>query len=70
MSQLALRRNELLKLLTIIDMPKPKGQKNTKNKAKHSKLMANKINKKKAGVAARKEKLKAIVKRAKGEDVE
>ena len=46
-------------------MPKPKGQKNTKNKAKHAKLMANKVNKKKAGVAARKAKLKAIVKRAK-----
>ena len=48
-------------------MPKPKGQKNTKNKAKHSKLMAKKVNKKKAEVAERKERLKAIVKRAKGE---
>jgi len=48
-------------------MPKPKGQKNTKNKAKHSKLMAKKVNKKKASVAARKEKLQAIVKKAKGE---
>ncbi|MBD3863707.1 MAG: hypothetical protein ACI9NI_000303 [Olleya marilimosa] len=42
-------------------MPKPKGQKNTKNKAKHSKLMAKKINKKKKEEAARKERLKAIV---------
>ncbi|MEM5540453.1 MULTISPECIES: hypothetical protein [unclassified Olleya] len=42
-------------------MPKPKGQKNTKNKAKHSKLMAKKINKKKKEEATRKEKLKAIV---------
>ena len=42
-------------------MPKPKGQKNTKNKAKHSKLMAKKINKKKNEEAARKERLKAIV---------
>ena len=42
-------------------MPKPKGQKNTKNKAKHSKLMAKKIKKKKKEEAARKERLKAIV---------
>ncbi|MEL0645149.1 hypothetical protein V6251_12210 [Olleya sp. Ti.3.14] len=42
-------------------MPKPKGQKNTKNKAKHSKLMAKKNNKKKKEEATRKEKLKAIV---------
>ncbi|RAJ16949.1 hypothetical protein [Olleya aquimaris] len=44
-------------------MPKPKGQKNTKNKAKHSKLMARKINKKKKEAALRKEKLKAIIDR-------
>jgi len=31
-----------------LDMAKPIGQKNTKNKAKHSRLMAQKINKKKA----------------------
>jgi hypothetical protein len=48
-------------------MPKPKGQKNTKNKAKHSKLMARKVNKQKAETAARKKRLKEIVKRAKGE---
>jgi len=42
-------------------MPKPKGQKNTKNKAKHSKLMAKKINKKKKEEATRKERLKVIV---------
>ncbi len=44
-------------------MPKPKGQKNTKNKAKHSKLMAKKINKKKKEAATRKERLKEIVKK-------
>ena len=48
-------------------MPKPKGQKNTKNKAKHSKLMARKVNKQKAATASRKKRLKEIVKRAKGE---
>ncbi|WGD34914.1 hypothetical protein [Olleya sp. YS] len=42
-------------------MPKPKGQKNTKNKAKHSNLMARKINKKKKEEALRKEKLRAII---------
>jgi len=36
--------------------------KNTKNKAKHSKLMAQKKNKKKAEEALRKERLKAIIK--------
>ena len=46
-------------------MPKPKGQKNTKNKAKHSKLMARKINKKKEEKVLRKERLKAIIKKAK-----
>ncbi|QXP59495.1 MULTISPECIES: hypothetical protein [unclassified Olleya] len=49
-------------------MPKPKGQKNTKNKAKHTKLMAKKINKKKKEVLTRKERLKAIVKQSKVED--
>ena len=48
-------------------MPKPKGQKNTKNKAKHSKLMARKINKQKAEAQLRKARLKEIVKRAKGD---
>ncbi len=46
-------------------MPKPKGQKNTKNKAKHSKLMARKINKLKKEDALRKERLKAIIEKAK-----
>ncbi|SDS16402.1 hypothetical protein SAMN04515667_1553 [Formosa sp. Hel1_31_208] len=47
-------------------MPKPKGQKNGNNKAKHSKLMAQKKNKKKAEEVLRKERLKAIIKKAKG----
>ncbi|MDG5491367.1 hypothetical protein [Psychroserpens sp. SPM9] len=46
-------------------MPKPKGQKNGKNKAKHSKLMAQKKNKIKAEKETRKERLKAIIKKAK-----
>lgn len=45
-------------------MPKPKGQKNTKNKAKHSKLMAQKANKKKAEATLRKNRLKEIIKRS------
>jgi hypothetical protein len=45
-------------------MPKPKGQKNGKNKAKHSKLMAQKKNKLKAEKDARKERLKSIIKKA------
>ncbi|MBL7559427.1 hypothetical protein JAO71_06360 [Olleya sp. YSTF-M6] len=49
-------------------MPKPKGQKNTKNKAKHSKLMAKKINKKKKEELLRKQRLKAIIKGASKED--
>ena len=48
-------------------MPKPKGQKNTKNKAKHTKLLNRKINKKKAEETHRKERLKAIIKKAKEE---
>jgi len=48
-------------------MPKPKGQKNTKNKAKHSKLMAQKVSKQKAEIALRKKRLKEIVKRAQEE---
>ena len=39
-------------------------EKNTKNKAKHNKLMARKKNKLKADEALRKERLKAIVKKA------
>ncbi len=46
-------------------MAKPKGQKNTKNKAKHTKLLDKKINKQKAEIALRKERLKAIIKKAK-----
>ena len=46
-------------------MPKPKGQKNTNNKAKHSKLIAQKKNKLKKETETRKERLKAIIKRAK-----
>ncbi len=46
-------------------MPKPKGQKNTKNKAKHTKLLNRKINKKKTEEALRKERLKAIITKSK-----
>ncbi len=42
-------------------MPKPKGQKNTKNKAKHTKLLNRKKNKEKAEKELRKERLKAII---------
>ena len=45
-------------------MAKKGTEKNTKNKAKHSKLMARKKNKLKTGAALRKERLKAIVKKA------
>ncbi|MDC1197368.1 hypothetical protein N8035_00810 [Algibacter sp.] len=46
-------------------MGKTGREKNTKNKAKHSKLMAKKKNKKKAGETLRKERLKAIILKAK-----
>lgn len=46
-------------------MAKTGREKNTKNKAKHSKLMAQKKNKKKTGDALRREKLKAIIQKAK-----
>jgi hypothetical protein len=46
-------------------MPKPKGQKNTKNKAKHTKLLNRKIDKKKAEKIVRKERLKAIIDKSK-----
>ncbi len=46
-------------------MPKPKGQKNTQNKAKHTKLMNQKIKKVKARKETTKAKLKAIVQKAK-----
>lgn len=48
-----------------IIMPKPKGQKNTKNKAKHTKLLNRKINKQKAEKELRKERLKAIINKSK-----
>jgi len=48
-------------------MAKTGQDKNTKNKAKHSKLMAQKKNKKKAEIALRKERLKEIIKRSKEE---
>lgn len=48
-------------------MPKPKGQKNGNNKSKHSKLMGQKKNKLKQEADLRKERLRAIVKKAKGE---
>lgn len=46
-------------------MAKTGREKNTKNKAKHAKLMDRKKNKKKAEDALRKERLKAIIKKAK-----
>lgn len=46
-------------------MPKPKGQKNTKNKAKHTKLMQRKFNKERVEKEATKAKLKAIVQKSK-----
>jgi len=46
-------------------MAKTGRDKNTKNKAKHSKLMAQKKNKKKAEEILRKERLKAIINKAK-----
>lgn len=45
-------------------MAKTGRDKNTKNKAKHSKLMAQKINKKKSEAQLRKERLKAIISKA------
>ena len=46
-------------------MAKTGREKNTKNKAKHSKLMAQKKNKKKTEELVRKERLKAIVQKVK-----
>tara|TARA_R110002167_G_scaffold59943_2_gene169746 strand:- start:6364 stop:6528 length:165 start_codon:yes stop_codon:yes gene_type:complete len=46
-------------------MAKTGRDKNTKNKAKHSKLLAQKISKKKASVLERKDRLKAIIKKSK-----
>lgn len=45
-------------------MAKKGSAKNTKNKALHSKLMAQKKNKKTSDVLSRKERLKAIVRKA------
>ncbi|GGI57555.1 hypothetical protein [Winogradskyella haliclonae] len=45
-------------------MAKKGQEKNTKNKAKHSRLIAQKKNKKKQEAELRKERLKAIVKKA------
>ena len=45
-------------------MAKTGREKNTKNKGKHSKLMSQKKNKKKTEEALRKERLKAIIKKA------
>jgi len=45
-------------------MAKTGRDKNTKNKAKHSKLMAQKKNKKKAEAVSRKERLKVIIQNA------
>ncbi|WP_445736861.1 hypothetical protein [Mariniflexile sp.] len=46
-------------------MAKTGRDKNTRNKAKHSKLMAQKKNKKKEGEQLRKDRLKAIIQKAK-----
>ncbi|WP_298533318.1 hypothetical protein [uncultured Algibacter sp.] len=48
-------------------MAKKGREKNTKNKAKHSRLMDQKKNRKKAEEALRKERLKAIVQKANNE---
>jgi hypothetical protein len=45
-------------------MPKQGKQKNTKNKAKHTKLMQRKLNKERAEKEATKARLKAIVAKA------
>jgi hypothetical protein len=45
-------------------MAKTGREKNTKNKAKHSKLMTRKKNKKKSETLLRKERLKTIIKNA------
>lgn len=50
-------------------MAKKGREKNTKNKAKHSKLVARKKNKLKAEKETRKERLKAIVKKSQERDI-
>ena len=47
-------------------MPKPKGQKNGNNKAKHTKLIGQKKTKQRQEAELRKERLREIVKKAKG----
>jgi hypothetical protein len=49
-------------------MPKKGKEKNTKNKAKHTKLMSRKINKLRDEKLTRKERLKAIIKKAQEEE--
>ncbi|WP_432411720.1 hypothetical protein [Rasiella sp. SM2506] len=49
-------------------MAKKGKEKNTKNKAKHSKLMGRKKNKLKSETALRKERLKAIIQKANKDD--
>lgn len=51
-------------------MAKTGRDKNTKNKAKHSKLLARKVNKKKSEDSVRKERLKAIIQQAKAQQDE
>ena len=46
-------------------MPKKGKEKNTKNKAKHSKLINRKINKQRDEKELRKQRLKAIIKKSK-----
>ena len=46
-------------------MPKPKEQKNGNNKAKHTKLIGQKKTKKQQEAMLRKERLRAIIKKAK-----
>ena len=56
--------NFVIEILPLYNMAKKGTEKNTKNKAKHNKLMARKKNKLKAHEALRKERLKAIIAKA------
>ena len=63
-----IKLSEILTIFTVnnnLVMAKTGREKNTKNKAKHSKLMDRKKNKKKAEETLRKERLKAIIEKAK-----
>ncbi|WP_199769330.1 hypothetical protein [Flavivirga eckloniae] len=51
-------------------MAKKGREKNTKNKSKHSKLIAQKKNKKKTEEALRKERLKAIIQKANSQNTD